>query len=200
MTATKVCRACGVEKPREQFYASTDFSDGTKNECIPCYRAEALARYHRKNLVAQEDVRVLGKGGMPKRCRQCRRMDREFYARGDTDAPARLMSVCKVCHSGNAARRKREQTKKARADARAEQRRLGNQLQVRRLILEPNLLDVLDRSERRQELEWFGLEGLRDFRARYRAVHGVKVLMDGGAIPPEILDQILPPGPAACAG
>ncbi|MNK79523.1 hypothetical protein D3C87_991910 [compost metagenome] len=41
----KTCRACGVEKPRGEFYAHSDMADGLKGECKECTKARTKARY-----------------------------------------------------------------------------------------------------------------------------------------------------------
>lgn len=48
-TATKVCRACGVDKPVDEFYRHVRQRDGRATECKPCRRAARREDYHANN-------------------------------------------------------------------------------------------------------------------------------------------------------
>src|ERR1700761_2505249 len=40
---TKVCRVCGIEKPKNQFYTAKVNADGYRNECGACINSVARA-------------------------------------------------------------------------------------------------------------------------------------------------------------
>jgi Recombination endonuclease VII len=49
----KNCRICGVWKPLDEFHRATGMRDGHRNECKPCFRGLAKARYDSAAAVAR---------------------------------------------------------------------------------------------------------------------------------------------------
>jgi hypothetical protein len=126
-----------------------------------------------------------------KRCRRCDRTGQEFYRKAcGKDG---FDTICKRCKITEAVDRKKLATKREQAIQRSERRRMVNQIRNRMLITDVNLLDTVDRSERRSELAWIGgLKGVHGFKARIAAARSVKVAARGREIPLTVLDQILP--------
>ena len=51
--SAKNCRICGEWKPLDDFHRATDMRDGHRNECKPCFRDLAKARYDSASAVAR---------------------------------------------------------------------------------------------------------------------------------------------------